>query len=49
MEKKPYYVTTAIAYTSGKPHIVDINGAAQFVGNMFKKSLRNYMTKGIFT
>ena len=21
MEKKPYYVTTAIAYTSGKPHI----------------------------
>ena len=21
MEKKPYYLTTAIAYTSGKPHI----------------------------
>ncbi len=21
MEKKPYYITTAIAYTSGKPHI----------------------------
>ena len=20
-EKKPYYITTAIAYTSGKPHI----------------------------
>ena len=21
MAKKPYYITTAIAYTSGKPHI----------------------------
>ena len=21
MPKKPYYITTAIAYTSGKPHI----------------------------
>ena len=21
MSKKPYYITTAIAYTSGKPHI----------------------------
>ena len=21
MEKKPYYITTAIAYASGKPHI----------------------------
>ena len=21
MDKKPYYITTAIAYTSGKPHI----------------------------
>ena len=21
MERKPYYITTAIAYTSGKPHI----------------------------
>ena len=21
MEKKPYYISTAIAYTSGKPHI----------------------------
>jgi len=24
MEKKPYYITTAIAYTSGKPHIGNI-------------------------
>jgi methionyl-tRNA synthetase len=24
MEKKPYYITTAIAYTSGKPHIGNV-------------------------
>ena len=23
-EKKPYYITTAIAYTSGKPHIGNV-------------------------
>ena len=30
MEKKPYYLTTAIAYTSGKPHIGNTYEAGQF-------------------
>ena len=27
MSKKPYYITTAITYTSGKPHIGTRGGA----------------------
>ena len=96
MEKKPYYITTAIAYTSGKPHIgntyeivladsiarykrmqgydvrfqtgtdehgqkIELKAADAGVTpnlseppmntmrNRFRKSLRNYMIKGIFT
>ena len=34
MSKKPYYITTAIAYTSGKPHI----GNTYEQMNMVRKS-----------
>ena len=37
MSKKPYYITTAITYTSGKPHIGNTYEIILALTNMARK------------
>ena len=51
MDKKKFYMTTAIAYTSGKPHIGNTYEfvLADAIARYKRRFSKDYMNKVIFT